>query len=192
LESIRAFFTELDGLWDGDARITLPLFGSSALMVQTDYQRPTKDSDIFETADHTPEIQQRLKDLAGPGTKLHRRHRLYLEIVANGIPFLPHVPSWHPLGLSLRWFNVTALDVVDVVVSKLARFDARDRGDVDAMVQRGLVPHERFVLRFRDAVDERSTDARSADLPRYIENFHSVERDMLGVGETEIDLPPWI
>jgi hypothetical protein len=161
-------------------------------MLQTSYDRPTKDGDILETSDHTTEIQERLKQLAGPGTRLHTRHRLYLEIVPNGIPFLPHPPCWHPSALSLRWFDVSVLDVVDVVVSKLARFDARDRGDIDAMVQRGLVPRDVFVTRFRSAVDERSADARAEDLPKIVENFHSVERDMLGVSETDIELPPWI
>src|SRR5689334_12466000 len=95
--------SELDGLWDLDNRVRLPLFGSSALMLQTSYDRPTKDGDILETSDHTTEIQERLKQRAGPGTRLHTRHRLYVEIVPNGIPFLPHPPCWHPSALSLRW-----------------------------------------------------------------------------------------
>jgi len=32
-------------------------------------------------------------------------------------------------------------------------------------------------------------DARASELPRYIANFHRVERDMLLVPETEIELP---
>ncbi|HEY1551709.1 MAG TPA: hypothetical protein VGG28_27970 [Kofleriaceae bacterium] len=30
------------------------------------------------------------------------------------------------------------------------------------------------------------------DLPKYVANLHRVERDMLGVDETEIELPSWI
>jgi hypothetical protein len=29
-------------------------------------------------------------------------------------------------------------------------------------------------------------------LPRYVRHLHRVERDMLGVPESEIELPPWI
>lgn len=133
-----------------------------------------------------------MEALAGKGSRLHQRHSLYLEIVPNGIPFLPHDPLWHPFDLQLQRFEVSVLDVIDVVVSKLARFSADDRHDIDAMVQRKLVPHASFVSRFRDAVDERSTDARADQLPEYVERFHVVERDMIGIEETEIELPRWI
>jgi hypothetical protein len=84
------------------------------------------------------------------------------------------------------------LDVVDVVVSKLKRFNANDQSDIDAMIERGLVPHDRLIDRFRAAVDEFMGDARAEDLPKYVANLHRVERDMLVVPETEIELPSWI
>ena len=34
--------------------------------------------------------------------------------------------------------------------------------------------------------------ATEADLPRIVANLHRVERDMLGVDETDIELPSWI
>ena len=55
-----------------------------------------------------------------------------------------------------------------------------------------LVPHERLLDRFRAAVDELDGDARAEDLPKYVKNLHRVERDMVGVDETEIELPTWI
>jgi hypothetical protein len=84
------------------------------------------------------------------------------------------------------------LDVVDVVVAKLKRFHANDRSDIEAMVERDLVHHEALLARFRSAVDSYAADARADDLPRYVKNLHVVERDFLGVGETEIELPGWI
>jgi hypothetical protein len=60
------------------------------------------------------------------------------------------------------------------------------------MIDRGLVPHHDLVARFQQAVDRFSADARAEDLPRYVTSFHQVERDMLGVAETVIDLPDWI
>ena len=60
------------------------------------------------------------------------------------------------------------------------------------MIERGLVPHERLIERFRSAVDMFLGDAREVELPRYIANLHRVERDMLLVPETEIELPSWI
>jgi hypothetical protein len=111
------------------------------------------------------------------------------------VPFFPRVPVWHPiptLNQALARLEVFVLDVVDVMVSKLKRFHANDQSDIDAMIDLGLVPHARLIERFRAAVDEFMGDAREQDLPRYVANLHRVERDMLGVAESEIELPSWL
>jgi hypothetical protein len=72
------------------------------------------------------------------------------------------------------------------------RFNANDQSDVDAMIQRDLVPHEQLIERFRSAVNMFLGDAREVELPKYVAHLHRVERDMLLVPETEIDLPSWI
>ena len=154
-----------------------------------------KDSDIFETTDLTAEDQQRLRELAGVGTALYERRNLCIDIVRNGVPFLPHVPVWHALpeiNGELEHLEIAVLDVVDVVVSKLKPFRPNDQSDIDAMIERDLVPHARLIERFRSAVDMFIGDAREVELPRYIANLHQVERDMFLVPETEIELPSWI
>jgi hypothetical protein len=199
VQVIRDFFVEIDRLWPrqetGERKVRLSLIGCGALMLQASYERGTKDSDVFETIDLSGEVKQRLIALAGAGTDLHRRRSLYIDIVSNGIPFLPHVPLWHlvpEVNGTLHHFELRVLDVVDVVVSKLKRFNANDEGDIDAMIERELVPHDRLIERFRAAVDVFIGDARAPDLPKYIANLHRVERDMLLVPETEIELPSWI
>jgi len=189
-------FRDLDARWGTPppAKIRLRIIGSSALMLQTDYERGTADSDVLETGDLSVGIKKRMLDLAGEGTTLHQRHRIYIQIVPSGIPFLPQVALYHPLAAlnaELRNFDLEVLDVVDVVVAKLKRFHAADRGDIDAMVKEGLVPHERLVARFRAAVDYFSGDARASDLPKYVTNLHVVERDYLGAAETDVELPEW-
>jgi hypothetical protein len=65
-------------------------------MLQTGYERGTKDSDVLETAAITVAVKARLLVLGGEGTDLHRRHRLYVEVVGNGIP--PNIPPfWRDL-----------------------------------------------------------------------------------------------
>lgn len=112
------------------------------------------------------------------------------------MPFLPGNPRWHPqakLNASLRKFKIEVLDVVDVVVSKLKRFHANDQSDVHAMIQRDLVPHEELISRFHSAFDHFQYDDRAEELlQRFVNNLHQVERDMLGVDETKIELPDWI
>jgi hypothetical protein len=195
---IKSFFTEIDRAWPQDAqgaKVRLRIIGCGALILQASYERGTKDSDVFETAELTGMTKQRLLEIAGPGSELHRRSRLYIDIVGNGIPFLPHGPIWHPmseLNATLDRLELVVLDVVDVVVSKLKRFSSNDQSDIDAMIDLGLVPHDRLIDRFCAAVDEFSGDARASDLPRYVANLHRVERDMLSASETEIELPSWI
>jgi hypothetical protein len=199
VQVIRDFFVEIDQSWlqqQADTRkVRLSIIGCGALMLQASYERGTKDSDVFETVDLTGEVKERLRALAGPGTALHARRNLYIDIVSNGIPFLPRGPIWHPtpeINGALDHFELRVLDVVDVVVSKLKRFNANDQSDIDAMIERDLVPHARLIARFRSAVDEFNGDARAEDLPKYVANLHRVERDMLLVPETEIELPSWI
>ncbi len=194
MKHVERFLRELAKGWEHPSKPTLCLIGSTALMLRAQYERGTKDSDILETAELDHETRQQLLALGGRNSKIADRWRLYLEVVPPGLPFLPQAPRWHPVEIegapdTLRF---KALDVVDVVVSKLARFNPNDRSDVSAMVERDLVPHGLFLERFRSAVDVFSCDARAEDLPRYVRNLQEVERDMLGVNESEIDLPGWI
>jgi hypothetical protein len=96
------------------------------------------------------------------------------------------------LNTDLANLHIQVLAIVDVVVSKLKRFHAYDLQDIEAMVERGLVDHGLLVEPFREAIDGYPLDARAEDLPRYIANLHRVERDLLGVPETAIELPSWL
>ena len=197
MQVVEEFFLEIDRQWPREpaTKIRLSVIGCGALLLQADYERGTKDSDVFETADLLDDTKQHLVRIAGVGTEVHRRRKLYIDIVANGLPFLPHVPVWRPvpsLNAVLERLDVVVLDVVDVVVSKLKRYHANDQSDIDAMIDLGLVSHDRLLERFRAAVDELSGDARAQDLSKYVAHLQRVERDMLGVAESEIELPSWI
>lgn len=191
------FFRELDVAWRWPTadRIPLKVLGSAALMLQADYERGTRDGDVLETAQLTDEIQGHLLQLAGPGSTLDTRHRVHIDIVKAGIPFLPQAPLWHPmpeLNESLQHFEIHVLDVVDVMVSKLKRFNANDVSDIEAMIELDLVAHAALLERFELAVDWFGLDARASEIPRYVKNLHRVERDLFAVEETEIELPGWI
>ncbi len=165
-------------------------------MLQTSYVRGTQDSDVLQMRPIDDALKALLLAHAGRSTPLHRKHGMYLDVVGSGIPLLPSAPLWHPkveLNAKLETFEITVLDVVDVVVSKLKRYAANDRSDVKAMIDRDLVPHERLLSRFRDAIDVFAYGAHAAEIPRYVENLHQTERDMFGIDQpTPIDLPDWI
>lgn len=79
------------------------------------------------------------------------------------MPFLPRRPKWRDLAELDQFedFHLQALDIVVVVVSKLARFNANDVQDIDAMIAQGLVPHSALIERFRAAVESYEMDARA-------------------------------
>lgn len=120
MKNIEEFFGELDQGWKGKAKdkIVLCVIGCSSLLLQTGYARGTKDSDILETSAITPQVNHELLRLGGKNTKLHKKYRMYIDIVAEALPFLPAKP--------------------------------------------------------------------------YIDNLHTVERNLFIVGETTIELPRWL
>ncbi len=191
------FFQALDAAWGTSPEATplrLPIIGSAALMLQTNYRRGTKDSDVLETTSLREGDKRRLLELGGVDSKLCRQHKLYVDVVSNGLPLLPHGPCFHSvetLNSSLTYLHIDVLDIVDVVVSKLKRFHANDQSDIAQMVDRDLVSHAKLVTRFLSAVDLFSIDARADALPQYIANFHRVEREHFGAAPTLVHLPDW-
>ena len=193
---IERFLVDLDALWGGaDPRIAIKVIGSTALMLQAEYLRGTKDSDVLGVMPIQGEIRERLQHLAGLGSRLQDLHQFFLDIVPPGLPFLPHPPKFLPLeslNAQLGSFQVSVLDVVDVVVSKLKRFNGNDRDDVRAMVDMELVDRDKLLERFRTAVDRFGFDARADDLPAIIKNLHWVERECFSAAPTRMELPPWV
>lgn len=190
---IEKFFEEIDSQWKpiGEEPITLQIIGSAALMLQTDYARGTKDGDVLESGDGSPAIKAQLLALAGKRTPLHAEFRLYIDVVNRAILFLPQRAAFHPRPrIKLKNFKVEVLDVIDVVLSKLKRYNSDDANDIRAMADRKLLDHALLVSRFEAAADWFSSDARAPDVPRYLKNLHKVERDILDVPVSEIELPP--
>jgi len=192
---IRDFLSEIDERWKfvGGEPIRLRLIGSAALMLQTDYERGTKDSDVLEAEEITPAVKAQLLELGGPKTSLFEKYRMYLEVVTQAILFLPQGPVFHPVqNLALKNFSVEVLGVTDIVISKLKRLNQNDSDDIKAMVKRKLLDHGELVSRFESAVDMYSMDARAEDLDKYIANLNRIERDFLGMPESKIEKPDWM
>jgi hypothetical protein len=191
---VEQFFLDLDQGWNPgpEGKINLLVIGSGALFLQTDYERGTKDSDVLETPEITLEISERLRSLAGRGSPLFKKHRVFLDIVRAPIPFLPQMPIYHDVpGMKLKNFSLHVLDIVDVVVSKLKPFRPRDVEDIEYLVSKKLIPHKKLVERFEAVIDYHSTDARAEEFPKFVKNLNQVER-MMFVPESKIELPDWI
>ena len=192
---IRDLFKEIDAKWTaiGGEPIPLQVIGSAALMLQHNYHRVTKDGDVLETTSVTPEVRKQLESLAGKGSEIHKRYKIYIDIVLKSLPLLPQQPLFHSVKEpNLNNFSLFALDAVDVVVSKIKRFNQSDVNDIRAMVKLRVIDHTKLVERFKAAVDAFAEDARAEDLPKCVQRLNMVERDMLDVPASEIDLPDWI
>jgi len=192
---IKEFFHHLDEAWQplGSEPILLPVIGSVALFLQCEYERGTKDSDILEI-EAIAEGKKLLK-LAGKGSEFAAKHRIYLEILKKGIPFLPAQPLFTPidaLNRSLKNFRINALSITDTVVSKLKPFRPQDQEDIKATINLKLLDPNELLERFLLAKERWLLDARASELPSYVKNLHRVQRDFLGVAETKIELPGWL
>ena len=195
MKLINSFLTEIDEKWKpvGGEPIRLRIIGSAALMLQTDYERGTKDGDILEAEEITPAVREQLLALAGPKSPLFEKYRMYIEVVLKAILFWPMDPVFHPVKeFPMKNFTVEVLDLTDIVVSKIKRLNQNDIDDIKAMAGKKLLDHKKLVSRFESAVDRFSTDARAEDLPKYIKNLNRIERDFLNVPESKIELPDWM
>lgn len=195
MKLIHRFLAEIDERWKpaGGEPIRLKIIGSAALMLQADYERGTKDGDILEAAEITPAVREQLLALAGPKSALFQKYRMYIEVVTRAIMFLPQKPLFRPVPEpAMRNFSAEILDLTDVIVSKLKRYNQNDAADAEAMARLGLLDHARLVERFEAAVDFQSTSAYAEDFGRFIANLNRVERDFLRVPESKIELPDWL
>lgn len=193
MKQLTDFFQDLDKEWGPSSKkIHLRIIGSGALMLQTNYVRRTKDADALETAE-LGAIQDRIYSLAGKGSPLFQKHHVYFEIVSTSLPLLPPNPVFHPIAIlsGLSSFQVSALNITDVAVSKLRRFNGTDQDDIRAMILEGLLKRDQLVERFLLAVDG-SMGAEGHDMHRCAKNLNRIERDFFGLAETDIQLPEWM
>jgi len=99
--------------------------------------RTTSDVDFLGLV---PNIRSTLLELAGKGSALHRKHRVYLDAVTVTTPpenFMERlVPLFSHAGRRLRLF---ALEAHDLALSKLERNIDRDRVDVEHLARAGYL-----------------------------------------------------
>ena len=192
---VKDFLRAIDSAWKpiGAEPINLQMIGSAALMLQCKYERGTKDGDVLETKEISPEIKERLESTAGKESEIFKQFRMYIEVVRTSLLLVPQKLEFHRIhDPKLKHFTIEALDITDVVVSKLKRFNNNDQDDIRAMIRLKLLDHRKLITRFNSAVDNFSMDARAEDMPKYIDHLHEIERDQFGVPESEIDLPDWM
>lgn len=102
--------------------------------------RSTSDVDFLCVA---PNVQGFLTDIAGKGSALHRKHKLYLDAVTGATPPEDYEHRLVPMfARSWTHLRLHALEAHDIAVSKLERNYERDRNDVQQLARAGHLNRE--------------------------------------------------
>ncbi|MDZ4802215.1 MAG: DUF6036 family nucleotidyltransferase [Bryobacteraceae bacterium] len=140
-----SFLTDLDAALDEPA--AFHCIGGFVVSQHYGFARETADLDVLTVI--PPDAAQRVAELAGKGSPLQKKHRVYIDHVAVAnyaddyearlvrvFPVWPRVRLW-------------ALEPHDLALTKLERSNDRDIRDVMYLAQAGLIVRETLISRFR-------------------------------------------
>jgi hypothetical protein len=150
----------------GETSLPFRIIGRSALEMAGLPARGTKDVDALEeylrvgslSDERFNEIESFLKDEFGKGSPGAVRHGLYLDLVAQGIPWLPQKARFID-EKKLTSITVSRLHPVDVCASKtfaafkLGAGRGRDSTDIIEAIDADIVDVAEYVKAMHDAMD---------------------------------------
>ncbi len=137
-EPWRSFFAEVDARLGEDVQVHC--CGGFVVTQLYGVARTTSDVDFLSAV---PNVRSELLQIAGKGSALHRKYRVYLDAVTVTTPpedyeerLVPMFPgTWRRLQLF-------ALEAHDLALSKLERNFERDRDDVQQLARAGYLRPE--------------------------------------------------
>lgn len=143
-EPYKSFFTEIDASLEEE--LALHCLGGFVITVLYGLDRPTADVDVLPLGSSA--VIEFLIGLAGQGSQLHKKYKLYLQVVGVAqvpINYEDRLREMFPGSFNrLRLF---ALDPYDLALSKLERNTQRDRDDAKHLAR--MVPFDLDVLQER-------------------------------------------
>jgi uncharacterized nucleotidyltransferase DUF6036 len=133
----RSFLDALDALLEQPTEVHC--IGGFVIAERYDFTRITADVDVIEVRGSDP---AKLSSLAGKGSTLHQRHKVYIDIVT--VASVPDNYESRLIDLLPNQFEnlrLRAFEAHDLVLAKLARNIDRDREDVKRLAEHpGLDP----------------------------------------------------
>jgi hypothetical protein len=142
-------------LRDLDAALTAPVelvcLGGFVVALAYGAGRATSDIDVLSVrAEGADDVEM----IAGVGSELHRRHRLYLQRVGIATPPANYVSRLRPLGSHAPWrrLRLSVLDPIDLALTKVERNAEVDRRDVIALARAGWLDAAIFRARYAEEV----------------------------------------
>ncbi len=144
-EPWRSFLADIDAAM-GDV-VDMHCLGGFVVTQLYGIGRETADIDFIAAI--SPARSLNMEAIAGLGSNLHRRHRLYLQYVGIVTPPADYVARLVRMFPTAKWkrLRLFALDANDLALSKLERNADRDREDVLRLAHAGYLDPD--VLRTR-------------------------------------------
>ena len=147
-EPWRSFLRELDECLT--ETVQLHCIGGFVLSLHFGIGRQTSDVDFLSVVPHIPADD--LEAIAGHGSELHRRYRLYVQRVTIATAPADYLSRLEPMFASAGWrrLSLFALEAHDLALSKLERNAERDRDDVLRLARAGLLQAEILRTRYEE------------------------------------------
>jgi hypothetical protein len=140
------------------------LLGRSALVIHYGFPLSTSDIDIVWMRDS--DLEQKAIELLGEGSALAQTLGLYLDPVPQGLPPLPSGFRRRCVALPGNWkvLRLWILEVHDLAATKLRSFRPKDREDLQALCDRGLLNAAKLRESLDAAFPWRSPKPEDADV----------------------------
>jgi Nucleotidyltransferase of unknown function (DUF6036) len=167
LRFLQAVDAELTKHAKAGERLDLHLLGRSALILHYGLGLGTKDVDIVWKAG-SPQLEDKALEVFGKGTANAAQWGLYLEAVPQGLPPIPQGYCKRCQEIPGKWqvLRPKQPDLHDLAVTKLKRFHAKDREDLQIMCDKGDLTAERLRsaldLAFAFSLDDEEDPGRKA------------------------------
>jgi hypothetical protein len=142
-EPWRSFFAEVDACLSEE--VQLHCCGGFVVTQLYGVARATSDVDFLGVV---PNVRSDLMEIAGKGSALHRKYKVYLDSVTIATPPENYEDRLAPMFPGAwRRLRLLALEAHDLALSKLERNMERDRDDVQRLARAGHLKPE--ILRER-------------------------------------------
>ncbi len=180
-ESLIAYLKVLDDHVWGMARSTpLYLSGGAAVVLAYGSTERTKDVDAF--VDERNEILDELQAWAGKNTAVAKREGYFFEVVP---PVYPVAPGMFSRAISIQGLNLQAItpyviELHDIIVTKLGRYHAKDRADIELLTRIPDFRQEQLLALYETARDELKLYWPDK-LEATDRNFNLMRADLLGL-----------
>jgi len=149
------FFRDIDERFGKEKpakKIALYIFGGAAVVIAYGSRRGTLDIDTY-VEDRA--IKGKLLEWAGQGSELEKKHGFYLHN-ANTEIMLIETPHWKErsveiLSGKLKHIQAMALGKEDLILSKLSRYNDRDREDIQFITEKYNIDPDRLLAYYKSA-----------------------------------------